>query len=52
MLDSGVLTGHPLLSPAIGDAQSFLSGEDAADEHGHGTHGSWRELGDEYTRLP
>jgi hypothetical protein len=38
VLDSGVLTGHPLLSPAIGDAQSFLSGEDAADEHGHGTH--------------
>ncbi len=38
VLDSGVLTGHPLLFPAIGDAQSFLSGEDAADEHGHGTH--------------
>ena len=38
VLDSGVLTGHPLLSPAIGDAQSFLPGEDADDEHGHGTH--------------
>ncbi len=38
VLDSGILTGHPLLSPAIGDAQSFLPGEDSFDEHGHGTH--------------
>jgi len=38
VLDSGILTGHPLLSPAIGDAQSYLPDEDATDEHGHGTH--------------
>jgi hypothetical protein len=38
VLDSGILTGHPLLSSAIGDAQSFLPGEDAVDENGHGTH--------------
>lgn len=37
VLDSGILTGHPLLSSAIGDAQSFLPGEDAVDENGHGT---------------
>ncbi|MCP4629232.1 MAG: S8 family peptidase [bacterium] len=30
-------TGHPLLAPAVGDAQSFVPGKDAADEHGHGT---------------
>jgi hypothetical protein len=38
VLDSGLATGHPLLSAAVGDAQSFLPGEEAADEHGHGTH--------------
>lgn len=37
VLDSGVLTGHPVLGPAIGDAQSFLKGSSASDEHGHGT---------------
>ena len=37
VLDSGLTTGHPLLAPAIGDAQSFLPGKDAEDEHGHGT---------------
>ncbi len=37
ILDSGLTTGHPLLSPAVGDAQSFLPGKDASDEHGHGT---------------
>ena len=37
VLDSGVVTGHPLLASAVGDAQSFLSGTTAADEHGHGT---------------
>jgi hypothetical protein len=36
-LDSGLTTGHPLLAPAVGDAQSFLPGKDAANEHGHGT---------------
>lgn len=38
VLDSGITAGHPLLALAVGDAQSFLPGEDAADEHGHGTH--------------
>ena len=39
ILDSGIVTGHPLLAPAAGDAQSFLPGEeDATDENGHGTH--------------
>lgn len=37
ILDSGLATGHPLLAPAVGDAQSFLPGKDAADENGHGT---------------
>lgn len=37
ILDSGLTTGHPLLAPAVGDAQSFLPGKDASDEHGHGT---------------
>jgi len=38
VLDSGLATGHPLLGPAVGDAQSFLPGHMAADESGHGTH--------------
>jgi len=38
VLDSGLATGHPLLAPAVGDAQSFLPGKDASDENGHGTH--------------
>lgn len=38
ILDSGLTTSHPLLKAAVGDAQSFLLGKDAADEHGHGTH--------------
>jgi hypothetical protein len=37
VLDSGLATGHPLLSAAIGDAQSFLDGKGSDDEHGHGT---------------
>ncbi|MDA8284993.1 MAG: hypothetical protein M0Z42_17240, partial [Actinomycetota bacterium] len=37
VLDSGVATGHPLLAPAIGDAQSFIPGVGTADEVGHGT---------------
>lgn len=37
VLDSGLATGHPLLAKAVGDAQSFLPGEDASDGHGHGT---------------
>jgi hypothetical protein len=38
VLDSGLVTGHPLLKSAVGDAQSFLPGHIAADESGHGTH--------------
>ena len=38
VLDSGVATGHPLLEAAVGVAQSFLPGEGAHDENGHGTH--------------
>lgn len=38
VLDSGLATGHPLLGSAIWDAQSFLPGEGAHDENGHGTH--------------
>lgn len=38
VLDSGLTTGHPLIAPAVGDAQSFLPGKDASDENGHGTH--------------
>lgn len=37
ILDSGLTAGHPLLAPAVGDAQSFLPGKDATDENGHGT---------------
>lgn len=37
VLDSGLTTGHPLLAPAVGDAQSFLPEKDATDENGHGT---------------
>jgi hypothetical protein len=37
VLDSGLTTNHPLLAPAIGDAQSFVPGLGAQDEHGHGT---------------
>jgi len=38
VLDSGIATGHPLLSSSVGDAQSFLPGHIEADESGHGTH--------------
>ena len=37
ILDSGLTTGHPLLAPAVGDAESFLPGKGPEDEHGHGT---------------
>ena len=37
VLDSGLVAGHPVLSPAIGDAQSFPSSLGANDEDGHGT---------------
>lgn len=38
VLDSGVAANHPLLAPAIGDAQGFLGPEKLAhDDSGHGT---------------
>ncbi len=37
VLDTGLATGHPMLAPAVGDAQTFLKGTTEADEHGHGT---------------
>jgi hypothetical protein len=37
VLDSGLATAHPILAPAIGDAQSFVAGLNAQDQHGHGT---------------
>lgn len=37
VLDSGIAAGHPVLAPAVGDAQSYLPGVDPDDEHGHGT---------------
>lgn len=38
VLDSGIVANHPLLAPAVGDAQSFTEDAPAFDEHGHGTH--------------
>lgn len=38
VLDSGIAENHPLLKPAIGDAQSFIPGFPASDTEGHGTH--------------
>lgn len=37
VLDSGLTTGHPLLSSAVGDSQSFLSIEGTDYTGGHGT---------------
>ncbi|NIA09665.1 MAG: S8 family serine peptidase [Nitrospiraceae bacterium] len=37
IIDSGVMSGHPLLETAIGDAQSYLDGKSPIDEDGHGT---------------
>ena len=49
VLDSGLVTGHPVLAPAVGDAQSFLPGASAADSHGHGTLVSGIALYDDVT---
>ncbi|MBZ0115888.1 MAG: S8 family peptidase, partial [Sandaracinaceae bacterium] len=38
VLDSGLVTGHPLLAPAVAHAESFIDGAGPEDEHGHGTH--------------
>ena len=37
VLDSGIAAAHPLIGPAVGDAQSFTDNEDPSDERGHGT---------------
>ncbi|NVL89523.1 MAG: S8 family peptidase [Desulfobacterales bacterium] len=38
VLDSGIATGHPMLSPAVGDSISVPSSLGSSiDEHGHGT---------------
>ena len=37
VLDTGLATGHPLLAPAVGEAETFLQSTTASDEHGHGT---------------
>ncbi len=38
VLDSGIAEGHPLLAPALGDAQGFLLPDKAShDDDGHGT---------------
>jgi len=37
VLDSGLSTNHPLLGPAVGDAQTYLPGLGSEDENGHGT---------------
>ena len=37
ILDSGLTSGHPLLAPAVGDAQGFVPGMGAEDATGHGT---------------
>jgi hypothetical protein len=37
VLDSGIATGHPLLSEAVGDTQNYLLSKPPEDENGHGT---------------
>ena len=37
ILDSGINANHILLQGAVGDAQSFIDGEDETDKVGHGT---------------
>src|SRR5690606_28692600 len=37
VLDTGLATNHPLLAPAVGDAESFVDGCGPGDEEGHGT---------------
>jgi len=39
VLDTGIVAGHPLLGPAVGEAAGFIPpGRHAVDEDGHGTH--------------
>lgn len=51
VLDTGLVTGHPLLAPAVGDAQSFVAGAPSSDDHGHGTFVSGIALYDDVTEL-
>lgn len=37
VVDSGIMSGQPLLKSAIGEAQSFIEGKTTVDENGHGT---------------
>jgi subtilisin family serine protease len=37
ILDSGVVAGHPLISPAVAEEMSFVPGLDPTDETGHGS---------------
>lgn len=37
VLDSGILSNHPLLAPALGDARSFVASDSPVDQDGHGT---------------
>ena len=37
VLDSGLVTGHPVLAPAIGDSLPFLPDVGPEDDDGHGT---------------
>jgi len=37
ILDSGINTNHPLLKSAIAENTSFVTGQDAEDDAGHGT---------------
>ena len=37
IIDSGIVSGHPLLSEAVGEAKSFMRGKSPVDECGHGT---------------
>lgn len=38
VLDTGIVSNHPLLAPAVGDVQSFTNGAPDHDQNGHGTH--------------
>jgi len=37
VLDSGIVGGHPVIAPALGEAASFVQGQKPGDETGHGT---------------
>jgi hypothetical protein len=37
VLDSGLTTGHPLIGPAVGDAQEFIPSNPNSSPSGHGT---------------